>query len=200
MTVSAVVRDVPAMEEWLWRGGPRRWAVVFGFVGGLLMIGVALAVSESAVGVVAGGLIGWVLFFALAKAGGVPGWRRGEPLCLLSPSERVAVIRAVRNGEPVPDPRLAPSVLAFARVVMSAAEQQQRQRWKFFVLPALLIAFAVGFTVAGSVRLAAYFWALTAFSLIGWLRLGSAGRRLKAAGKAARIAEDQITRPSGTSC
>jgi len=188
------------MEEWLWRGGPRRWAVAFGFVGGLLQIGVALAVYESAVGVIAAGLIGWVLFFAVAKVGGVPGWRRGEALALLSPSDRVAVIRAVRNGEPVPDPRLAPSVRAFASIVMSAAEQEQRQRWKFLVLPALSIAVAVGFTVAGSVRLAVYFWAVTALSLVGWLRPGSAGRRLKNAAEAARIAEDQITRPGDASC
>ena len=84
---------------------------------------------------------------------------------------------------------------------MSAAEQEQRQRWVLFVLPALTIAVAAGFTVAGSVRLAAYFWALTALLLVlAWLLPVRAERKLRNAGEAARLAEDQITGPGGTSC
>ncbi|SRR6266851_442022 len=154
LTYSAVVRDIPAMQEWLWRGGPRRWAVLMGFICGLPTTGALLAVSVDAVFAVVGGLLSWVLYVALAKKVSWPGWRR-EPLSLLSPSDRVAVIRAVRKGEPLPDPRLAPSVLAFAKVAISEAAQEQRRRWMFFALPVLLIAAAVGLTVTGSVRLAA---------------------------------------------
>ena len=185
------------MQDWLWRGGPRRWAVAAGFVSGLWATGALLAVSVDAVFAVFGGLLSWVLYVALAKKASWPGWRR-EPLSLLSPSDRVAVIRAVRKGEPVPDSRLAPSVLAFAKFAISEAEQEQRRRWTFFALPVLLIAVAVGLTVAGSVRLAAYLWALTAFSLMPVCLLpGRAERRLKIAGEAARLARDQITGLAG---
>jgi hypothetical protein len=190
------------MQEWLWRGGPRRWAIAMGFVCGLSTTGVLLLVVPGpAVGAVVGGLVSWVLCGALMTAVGWPGWRRGEHLSLLSPSDRVAVIRAVQKGEPVPGPRLAPSVLAFAKVAISAAEQEQRRRWVFYLLPALMIAVAVGLTVAGSVRPAAYFWALTVFSLVSACLLpGRAERRLKNAGEAARIAGEQITGQGGTSC
>jgi hypothetical protein len=138
---------------------------------------------------------------ALMTAVGWPAWRRSEHLSLLSPSERVAVIRAVQKGDPSPDPRLAPSVLAFAEVAISAARQERRQRSMFFGLPVLMIAVAVGWTVTGSARLAAYFWALTALLLVrAWLGPGRAEGRLKNAGEAARIAADQITGPGGMSC
>jgi len=195
------------MQEWLWRGGPRRWAVAAGFVGALWAAGALLAglsgpvvIAAAVVSAVGGGLVGWVLCSALLMAVGWPGWRRGEPLSQLSPSDRVAVIRAVRRGEPA-DPRLAPSVLTLVRVEVSAAEQEKRQRWIFYVLPALMISVAAGWTAAGSARFAAYFWGLTVFCLVpAFLLPGRAERRLKNAGEAARIAGDQITGAGETSC
>jgi hypothetical protein len=59
---------------------------------------------------VASGLGGGVLFGAVITLVGRPGARRGEPPSLLSPSDRVAVMRAVQQGGPVPD-RLAPPTL-----------------------------------------------------------------------------------------
>jgi hypothetical protein len=180
------------MREWLWRGGPLRRAVAVGLFGALVAVVSQLAVSVSAVAAVAGGLVGGVLLGAIV-------WRRGDHLSVLSPSDRVSVIRAVDHGEPVSDPRLAPDVLTFAKVVMSAAGQEQRQRWVVFVLPALTIPVAVAGTVAGSVRLAAYFWAVTVFFLVfAWLLPRRVERKLKNAGEAARIAKDQITGPGGT--
>src|SRR5262249_2174455 len=184
------------MQEWLWRGGPRRWAVGAGLFCALAIAVSQLAVSSPAVVAVTGGLGGGVLLGAVMALVGWPGARRGEPLSLLSPSDRVAVMRVVQQGGPVPD-RLAPSVLAFARVVISAARQEQRQRFTFLVLPALTIGAAVGGTVAGSVRLAAYFWALTVFFLaFAWLLPRRAERKLKKAREAARLAEDHINGPN----
>jgi len=180
------------MQEWLWRGGPRRWTVAAGLFCGLVTGVSQLAVSGPAEVAVASGLGGGVLFGVVMALVGWPGARRGEPLSLLSPSDRVAVMRAVQQGGAVPD-RLAPSVLAFARVEISAARQERRQGPIFFVLPALTIGVAVGGTVAGSVRLAAYFWALTVFFLaFAWLLPGRAERKLKKAREAARLAEDHI--------
>src|SRR5437879_5742940 len=109
------------MREWYWRGGPRRWAVTVGFIFAVGTGATQFAIGSPAVGSVADGLVGGVVFGAIMARIGFPGARRGEPLSLMSPSDRVAVMRAVLRGGPVPD-RLAPGVLAYARTVIATVE------------------------------------------------------------------------------
>jgi hypothetical protein len=70
------------MREWLWRGGPRRWAVTLGFIFAVVTGAAQFAVGGPAVVAVADGLVGGVLFGAIMARVGWAGARRGEPLSL----------------------------------------------------------------------------------------------------------------------
>jgi len=119
----------------------------------------------------------------------------------LPPSDRAAVARAVRRGEPVPDPRLAPSALAWAESVVASVRRQQAplERSVPFALAALTLVMALWETNTGRAWQAVSFWAATVVFLgIGSTRSRALGRLHEKATAAADYAADQIGRsPAG---
>jgi hypothetical protein len=185
----AANQDGVVISEWLWAGGRLRTAVTFGIPFGLVI--------GTEVWVFSGSVIQAVIDVPLAGAmsGGFMavmmwrGWPRGGKL---PPADRVAVLRAVQRGERVSDPRLVPEVLAYAKVMLRAADREQRQRWVLCVFAAGIAAWAAVVTVTGSAAQLAYAWTLAVifFGLVWWSPRRFAHRRRDAA-KAARLASVQ---------
>ena len=194
------------LREWLWRGGRLggrlRYGVTMGLFFGIWMGAWFYWVSfpRWAAGAVVGGVVagaGFGTVMAVSRyAGGLFAIRE---LSELPPSDRVAVLRAVRRGEPVSDPRLAPSVLALAKSVMALVLRQQAPlwRWMIFAFAALGLVVAVAKTSAGPVWQAVFFWAATVMFLgFGWSRPRALGRLREKTEAAADYAADQIGRSS----
>jgi len=162
------------LREWPLRGGRLRYGVTTGLLFGIGM-GVVfywVGSSRSAVGAAVGGVVVGAWFgtvMAVSRyAGGLLSIRE---LAELPPSERVAVLRVVRRGEPVTDPLLAPAVLACTKSVMMSQRRLQspRWRWMFFVFAALQLVLAITKTSTGPVWLAVFFWAAAVmFFGAGW--------------------------------
>jgi hypothetical protein len=70
----------------------------------------------------------------------------------LPQSDRVAVMRAVRWGKPVSDPRLAPAVVAWANATIARAQRRRfgPLRWVLLALAAVSLAFALIGTISGA--------------------------------------------------
>ncbi len=182
--------DGVVVWEWLWGGGRLRAIVALGLPFGLVLGGWMWAALGSAAQAVGTGLVSGVLYGSFMAVYRWHVWPRGGQL---SSSDRVAVMRAVQRGERVLDPRLAPEVLGYAKVIDHAAERSQRQRWALWVGAALPLAFAAGETVTGSAARSAYFWAFTAIFLgVLWRAPRILARRRGKAAEAARLAADQI--------
>lgn len=129
------------------------------------------------------------------------GWWHYGQLSVLPRSDRAAVMRAVQRGEPVPDPRLAPSVLDRAQVVVASAQRDQRRRWVLLggvlAIAALGLAFAVGATITGPAGRAVPGWVLTAIMPgVIWYSLRRLERTRAKAEAAADFAAGQIGRSS----
>ncbi len=174
------------VSEWLWRGGRLRAAVTFGLPFGLVTGGSAWVFSGSVAQAVVDVLLGGAMFGGFMAVMMWRGWPRGEQL---PPADRVAVIRAVQRGEQVSDPRLTPEVLAYAKVILRAADREQRQRWVLWVIAAGIVAWASVETVTGSAARLAYSWTLAVifFGLVWWSPRRLA-RRHRNAANAARLA------------
>ena len=117
----------------------------------------------------------------------------------LPPSDRVAVVRAVRRGKPVSDPRLAPAAFAYAKSVMALVRRQQAPlwRWMLFAFAALALVLAVTKTSTGPVWQALFFWAVTVMFLsLGWTRPRALARLREKAAAVADYAADQIGQSS----
>jgi hypothetical protein len=190
------------LREWPLLGGRLRYGVTIGLIFGICM-GVVFYWADSprsAVGAAIGGVVAGAGFGTVMAgsryAGGLFPIRE---LLEFPPSDRVAVLRAVRRGEPVSDPRLAPSVLAFAKSVMASVRRQQAPlwRWMVFAFAALELVFAVAKTSTGRVWQAVFFWAATVmFFGVGWTVPRALARQREKAEAAADYAADQIGRSS----
>jgi hypothetical protein len=188
-------------REWLLRGGRLRIAVIVGLFSGLFFgIGMGIffywAGSRSVVGAIAVGVVAGAAFGTLMVVRPWPGaWWGVKPLFELPPSDRVLVLGAVMRGEPVSNPRLAPGVLAYAKVVMASARKLQARprRWVAFALAALELVIAVVKTITGPAWQAVFFWAATAMFLgIAWATPWALERQRMKAEAAADSAADQI--------
>lgn len=155
-----------------------------------------LTPSRSAVGAAVGGAIfgvGFGTVMAASPSGG--GWLRIKELAALPPSGRVAVLRAVRRGEPVTDPRLASGVLAYAEVVIASVRKQidRHVHWWLFGFAALELVMAVQETNAGPAWLAMLLWVSAAmFLTIAWRLPGTLDRQGANARAAAALAAAQM--------
>jgi hypothetical protein len=189
------------LREWLWRGRRLGGRLRIGVTSGLffaICMGVVYLVMgppRAAVGAAIGALVGGAGFGTVMA---VYAGRSLRELSGLPPSDRVAVIRAVRRGEQVSDPRLAPSVLACAKSVMASRRRLQspRWRWLFFAVAALYLVMALVKTTAGSASQAVWIWVGTVmFFAAGWAWPRELGRVREKAEAAADYAADQIGRP-----
>jgi hypothetical protein len=99
------------------------------------------------------------------------------------------------RGEPVSDPRLAPGVLAYAKMVMASTRKLQARprRWMAFALAALELVIAIAKTITGPAWQAVFFWAATAMALgIAWGMPWALERQRAKAEAAADSAAGQI--------
>lgn len=197
-----VSQNAPVMQEWLWRGGRLRFAVTQGVVIGVFtgvfywlgypppLAATARAVGAAAVGVISGALV------AILEAAR---WSRRQ-LSALPPSDRIAALRAVRGGESVPDPRLAPGVLAYAEVVMGSVRRQQawRPQWsrRWMLVGALgMVMLGAGDATDGHARWAVVLWAIAVMCVFAaWWLPGALEQRHARAQAAADFAAGQIDR------
>lgn len=198
-------QNAPVLLEWLWRGGRFRMPVAYGVYSGILMgaffyllVLLPLGTTARAVGAVIGGAGAGLAFgIVVAVSPTRSSWLRYGQLSGLPPSDRVAVLRAVREGERASDPRLAPGVLAWAEVVVASARRQQDQhmQWRMLALGVVSLVLALTVTTTGSVGVAVAAWAAAAWFLgMAWWLRGALERRRAKAQAAADFAAGQIGR------
>jgi len=108
------------------------------------------------------GAVAWAIWFALLY--GVlmtrrlrRDWRGAYDL---PPRDRVAVLRAVRRGEDVGEPRLAPAVVDLADAFRRGRERDHRYRWALWLFAGVLLCLALHDSLAGSTRSAVLWGAL----------------------------------------
>jgi hypothetical protein len=190
------------LREWLWRGGRLRYGVTMGLLFGICM-GVFtywVGSPRSAVGAAIGGVVagmGSGSWIAVSRYAG--GLLFSRELSELPPPDRVAVLRAVMRGEPVSDPRLAPSVLACATSVMASVRRQQAPQWGWmlFAFAGLGLVIALWKTSTDRVWQAVFFWAATVIIFgFGCTNPRALVRSREKAEAAADYAADQIGRSS----
>lgn len=154
--------------------------------------------TARAVGAATGAVVCGVLFgIIMAVSRSADGWWRIRQVSGLPPSDRVAVLRAVRGVEPVSDPRLAPGVLAYAEWVMAFVRKQQdrHEQRRLFVLVVFALVMGVMETVTGRVGLAVFFGTGAAiFLIVAWRLPGALEQQRAKAQAAADSAADQIGR------
>ncbi|MEV5876242.1 hypothetical protein AB0L75_18810 [Streptomyces sp. NPDC052101] len=132
---------------WMWRLGSVSRGVGAGLAAGVFFGAFVLVEAGSWAGAV-------VVFVVLSLFYGIRVARRMEgiwPAAMgMSGADRAAVVRATRRGEAIDDPRLAPSVVAYARALRRAAEEDGLRRWVVLLVTALAVALAVYDTVRSS--------------------------------------------------
>jgi hypothetical protein len=132
--------SVLAAPSVLWRWNAAGRALVAG-----MLIGVALgvlawldsgtALAAAVVFLVTGGLSGVVTAHRMARD-----WPQAASL---SRGDRVAVVRAVRRGEPLPDAALVEAALSYATVLHTAASRRSLWRYLLAIVVVPLIVTAI---------------------------------------------------------
>lgn len=148
---------VPA---WAWRGGPVRRGVCVGIPVGFFLATLVLAES----GLVLGGVIAFVVTSVFY--GAVMARRMGRfwPAAKdLSGAERVAVVRAARQGRRLDDARLASAVVEYATGLCDAREQARAGRWLVWLTAAAMVVLAVLDSVSALPRSAFVSWLFVVF-------------------------------------
>ncbi|MFB7504987.1 hypothetical protein [Streptomyces broussonetiae] len=132
---------------WMWRLGTAGRRVAAGLAAGLFLGVFVLVEAGSWAGAV-------VVFVVLSLFHGTRVARRMENIWPaaegMSGADRTAVVRATRRGEAVDDPRLASSVVEYARALRRGAEEDRLRRRVVLLVTALAVALAVYDTVRGS--------------------------------------------------
>lgn len=181
------------MQEWLLRGGRLRSAVAFG-VSLAVVIGYSqFTLDGSAHAAYEGVTDGAVTAALLVALNRWTGWPKVESLSGISAPDRLAVFRAVFDGEPVADPRLAPRVIEFADTVEVGIRKDQRRSWvELFAVMALLVI-ATGETLAGLMPRAAVSWvAAVIVGCVGFFNRRARPRLLHKAQHASELAREQV--------
>ncbi len=183
----------------LWQGGRFRAAAVIGVPAGIFfgvgfwLLGSASAGSAAVVAAVLAGVL-FGTFFGGAMAFNI--WNRWSGAVQLEVGERVAVVRAVRLGEEIGDPRLAPSVIEYSGTVRHVLERDRRQRWVLFLIGGGMAIGAVVSTVTGSTRSMLGWWLLLGVMVIELVSLPRVqARRESNAARAERLARETLGGP-----
>lgn len=154
-------------SEGIWRGRLHA-ALWFGVPAGALFGLIEFADSGSpARGVL--GAIWFGLFFGAWMARWV--WRSWRGAKDLPPGDRVAVVRAVRRGDGVGEPRLAPMVIDLADVVRQREDRDHRFGWVLWLPAGVTLILALHDSLAGSTLSAAVWWAVVGYwaAFLAWL-------------------------------
>lgn len=84
----------------------------------------------------------------------------------LSADDRVALVRAARRGQDIPDARLAPAVVEYAEGLREARAQTRKYRWVAWLGAAAFLALAVVDCFLGPPRVTLVSWLFVAFFAI----------------------------------
>ncbi|MEU0255865.1 hypothetical protein ABZ299_26010 [Streptomyces sp. NPDC006184] len=167
---------------WLWQRGPVGRGVGAGLGVGVFSAAFVLVEAGSWPGA-AVVLVVLSLFYGIRVARRM---RRLWPEAAhLSGADRAAVVRATRRGQDAGDPRLAPSVAAYACALRRAAEEDRLRRWIVVLVTVLAVGLAVYDTLRSSTGETVASWlvvVLFAADLMWWPRRRA--RLLDRAGRA----------------
>jgi hypothetical protein len=148
-----------AVPAWVWRFGVVVRALIVGAAVGIVVGLLAFLGFDFALA----GLIAFVIvtlfygaFMARRMARFWPGAKH------LSGADRVAVVRAVRGGRDIGDPRLAPCVIEHSRGLRDAADRKLWW-WLIVVLGVVALGTAVLDTITGPIREVVVSWLYFAF-------------------------------------
>ncbi len=136
-----------AVPAAVWRWGPLGRALIAGTVigvclGGLAWLDSGTVLAAAAVFVVTGILSGVVM--ARRMAGDWP------EAAALGRVDRVTVVRAVRRGRPVAEPRLREAAMTYASALRTAASRRSLGRYLLAVVVVVALATAVWDALYGS--------------------------------------------------
>ena len=144
-----------------WHGGSVRRGATIGVCAGLFLGALAVLDSETLIA-------GLVVFVVMGVASGLVMARRMARYWpgadTLSGAARVEVVNAVRHGERIADPALAPAVIDYGRGLHAAADDIRGWRWVIVFALVVAIAMSLWDAVSGS-------WGNLAASLV-YLILG----------------------------
>ncbi|MFB0614384.1 hypothetical protein [Streptomyces sp. AGS-58] len=171
---------------WLWQRGPVGRGVGAGLGVGVCCAAFVLVEAGSWPGA-AVVLVVLSLFYGIRVARRMG--RLWPEAGRLSGADRAAVVRATRRGRAADDPRLAPSVAAYAGALRRAAEEDRPRRWIVVLGAVLAVGLAVYDTLRSSTGETVASWlvvVLFAADLMGWP--GRRARLLDRAGRAAAAA------------
>lgn len=143
----------------VWRGG-RLWSAARIGVPAGTAYGVIQFAFDGQAGRAALGGIFFGIFFGLWAAWYM--WRRWPGAAGLGSVDRVAVVRIVRRGEHLDDPRLAAPVIDYVAVVRRARDREQWFAWVLWLFAVGTSIYAIGATIGGSARSAVVWWVLVA--------------------------------------
>jgi hypothetical protein len=155
---------------WVWRRGPVYRAVSIGLPTGIFLG--ALVFADS--GIWLGALIAVLAlgpFFGIMMARRMARFWPGAKA--LTPSDRLAVVRATRSGTDIGEARLALAVIDYSSGLHESSEQARRYRWLIRLVAALALILAFSDTFFGSIRSALGSWLFVAFlvvELVWWPR------------------------------
>jgi hypothetical protein len=156
---------VPAF---VWRGGFLRRALIIGTAVGLFLAAMAWIDSGLLLGAVITLVITGVLYGILMPRRMARYWPGAKQL---SGEERVTVVRTVRRGERIGDPRLTQAVADYSQGLHAAAEEARPFRWLVPIVLVVAVATAVFDAVFGSwgnVLASIIYLVLLVFELFWW--------------------------------
>lgn len=158
------------IPSWVWRGGAVFRAVIVGLSVGVFFGALGWAESGSIAALLAVGVLGPLVF-------GIPIARRMARLWpeakKLIGADRAAVVRAVRRGQKIDEPRLAHAVIEYACALRQARDDARRYRWVIPLVGLLSLILAVIDSFFGSIRLAVVSWVwvvIVVTELLWWPR------------------------------
>lgn len=122
-----------AVPASVWRWGTVARAVILGVGAGLCLGGLAWLDSGAILPAAAAMIAGGVLFGTVTARRMAHLWPEAARL---TAGDRVTVARAVRDGDPIADPRLGGPALGYVRGLHAAAQTHPRWRW---ILPGILV-------------------------------------------------------------
>ncbi len=148
------------IPAWAWRGGPVRRGVCVGIPVGFFLATLVLAES----GLVLGGVVAFVVTSVFYGALMARRMGRFWPAAKdLSGAERVAVVRAARQGRRLDDARLASAAVEYALGLRDAREQARAGRWLVWLAAAAMVVLAVLDSVSASPRSTFVSWLFVVF-------------------------------------
>jgi hypothetical protein len=162
--------SVPA---WVWRFGRVVRALIVGLAFGIVL-GLLAMISTNSVSSGALAIVLITLIFALMMARRMSKFWPGAKN--LTGADRVKVARAARGGHDIGDPRLAPAVIEYSRVLHEAGEHVRLRRWLIMLFAAVALGVAIADSIFSPLGEAVVSWLYFAFfpvEMLLWPRIAA---------------------------